>query len=88
VDSGWTKNRNPIAYTKLGDFGLNLADLEFQPMPARTKKSRAVAPETETTQEEDESVVEDMPLTIPQAKRGLALSFGVSIDNIEIVIRA
>jgi hypothetical protein len=33
------------------------------------------------------AVVEDRPLTMTQAKKGLALTFGVSPDAIEITIR-
>ncbi len=92
VPKAWPgRGRNPIAYMTLEDLGLSLSDLKFHPLSTRTKQDEGNAPELgkDLNQEDDEfSEDEILPLTIDQAKRGLASAFGVSIDNIEIVIRA
>lgn len=90
VPDVWPGGRNPIAYMTLGDFGLSLADLEFHPLPAHTEQEEVDAPELDRdlNLEEDGLSEEVLPLTINQAKRGLASALGVSIDSIEIVIRA
>ncbi len=66
----WPGNRNPVFYGTLEDFGINVDDLEFQPMPVQ-----------------EPSVEGATPLTIAQAKEGLAMTFGVAPTDIEIVIR-
>lgn len=69
----WPGYRNPVFYGDLEEFGIDVAALRFQPMPVQ----HPVAP----------AVDEPRPLTIAQAKAGLALSFGVMPSDIEIVIR-
>jgi hypothetical protein len=68
----WPGNRNPVLYTSLEQFGITLADLNFQPMPDQEIRPAAQAE----------------PLTIAQAKAGLARTFGVSPAEIEITVRA
>ena len=72
--NSWPGNRNPVFYGSLEDLGIDVDSLDFQPMPAVDPAARATARQT--------------PLTIDQAKAGLALQFGVPVSNIEIVIRA
>jgi hypothetical protein len=67
----WPGHRNPVFYGTLEDFGINVMELHFQPMP--------VQPPVEPTMQQ--------PLTIAEAKSGLALTFGVMPSDIEIVIR-
>ena len=69
----WPGYRNPLFYGELEEFGIDVTALHFQPMPVQEPASAQV----ETPQ----------PLTIAQAKMGLALSFGVMPSDIEIVIR-
>jgi len=69
----WPGFRNPVFYGELEDFGIDVAALNFQPMPIQLP----AAPPTYTSQ----------PLTIEQAKAGLSLSFRVAPSDIEIVIR-
>lgn len=76
----WQGWRNPVRYTTLEDLGINLATLVFEPMPH-------LAPVTRTPSVERTEVFEAAPLTIAQAKRGLARAFGVGEDAIEITIR-
>lgn len=85
VPDCWEGGRNPIAYMKLGDFGLNVDELEFKPVPVLTEADR---------QGDDVPIAEDeLPegqeeLTIEQAKRGLAIGLGIRVEQIEILIRA
>jgi hypothetical protein len=77
VPDVWKGWRNPIRYTDLDELGIDVKGLRFQPMPAKsdeplTEPSRAVAAQG---------------LTIAEAKRGLAKTFGVSEDAVEITIR-
>lgn len=69
----WPGFRNPVFYGDLEDFGIDAKALNFQPMPVQEIATVATAG--------------PQPLTIAQAKAGLALSFGVSPADVEIVIR-
>lgn len=70
----WTGDRNPVRYTDLTALGIDVDGLEFQKMePVATSTPQAV-PESDA-------------LTIAQAKAGLANTYGVDVDSIEIVIR-
>ena len=70
----WPGNRFPLFYGDLEDMGIDITALNFQPMPVQ----EPVAPVAAKSQ----------PLTIAQAKAGLAVSFGVTSADIEIMIRA
>jgi hypothetical protein len=72
----WKFGRNPIHYLNLSDLGVDLGSLEFE----------AVA-ENEHRAASEGNGDDAGPLTIANAKRGLALALGVSVDNIEITIR-
>lgn len=79
VWKGW---RNPVRYTSLEELGINPATLHFEPMPP--------IPEMQHSNENKVMLEEEHKskgLTIPEAKKGLALTFGVNPDAIEIVIR-
>jgi hypothetical protein len=65
--------RNPVAYSTLHDLEIDLRGLKFQAMPAGA----------ETTNES----IGAKHMTIADAKNGLAATFGVSPDDIEITIR-
>ena len=75
VWGGW---RNPVRYTSLTDLGIDPSALSFQQLQAPVEppvKVAAASPQT------------GRGLTIAEAKRGLALTFGVGEDAIEITIR-
>lgn len=72
-ENAWPGNRNPVLYTDLKSFGIELDQLAFQPMP---ELAPAAAPASAVT-----------ALTMAQAKAGLALTFGVDPANIEITVR-
>jgi hypothetical protein len=69
-----TRSRNPVHYSTLEDLGIDLDRLTFEPVPEREAAGAPVGKP-------------GRPLTIAEAKRGLAEYFGVSEDAIEITIR-
>jgi hypothetical protein len=78
VPDAWGKWRNPVHYVTLEQLNIDPDCLTFQPMPYRSPE--AGEPEAEA----DDRV---KPMTIVEAKQGLAASFGVSPEAVEIVIR-
>lgn len=75
VWQGW---RNPVRYTDLASLGVDPNTLTFEPMPEPvTADQQVTASETKPA---------GSLLTISEAKRGLALTFGVSEEAIEITI--
>jgi hypothetical protein len=70
----WKKEaRNPVAYATLEELGIDLRGLKFKPAPATaTPSARSSSGKT---------------MTIAEAKKALAASFGVSPDDVEIIIR-
>ncbi len=71
----WRGWRNPVRYTTLDEVGIDVSELKFEPMPRpASEPTRNVSGEART-------------LTIAEAKRGLAKTFGVSEDAIEITVR-
>jgi hypothetical protein len=81
----WKGDRNPIKYDTLGALGIDPSTLKFEPMPKATEPAEPapeVAPQSNVT-----SVASGRPLTMIEAKKGLALTFGVAPEAIEITIR-
>lgn len=75
----WDHGRNPVRYTSLAELGINPDELSFHAVPGgddglskRERKTTAAA----TTE-----------LTIADAKRALAATYGVKPEAIEITIR-
>jgi hypothetical protein len=68
--------RNPVRYTTLEELGIELKNLKFKRAPPATQ--------TPPMAETGSSV---KPLTIVEAKAGLAVKFGVSPDAIDIHIK-
>ncbi|MEH2319725.1 hypothetical protein [Nostoc sp.] len=75
----WNHWRNPVRYTSLEELAICLDGIEFQPIPQdgeappRSEQSAAGVPAT--------------MLTIAEAKKALARTFGVSPEAVEITIR-
>jgi len=70
----WKGHRNPVKYLdSIKAAGIDVAKLDWKPMP------------DERDMAEEKSAASG--LTIAQAKAGLALTFGVEPEDIEIVIR-
>ena len=78
----WKGDRNPVKYGTLEQLGIDHSKLDWKPMPAETARHDA-------TQEVDHRLEETAvrPLSMDVAKKGLALTFGVRPDAIEITIR-
>ena len=72
VADQWDGNRNPVAYSHLEDMGIDIDDLDFKKMP-------------DPVPESNNSGIR--PLTLSEAKEGLALNFCVDKDDIEITIK-
>ncbi len=75
----WDHGRNPVRYTSLEELGINLDRIEFQLMPKG--EATPIHPKQLATGMPKE------PLTIADAKKGLAATFGVKPDAVEITIR-
>ena len=75
----WSKgDRNPVKYVSLEDFAIDPSRLNWEQMPAMAD------------QEEHPAIVGAGtvgPLSIAEAKRGLALAFNVAPSSVEITIR-
>ena len=79
VPDAWKGDRNPIKYTgALEDLGITPSTLKWERMP---EQDEATDPTPETVP------ISGAPLTMAEAKKGLALTFGVPADAIEITIR-
>lgn len=79
VDGVWKGWRNPVRYTTLKELGIHLQTVEFQDVPATAQDAALESSIPSTSQAR--------PLTLREAKEGLALTFGVSPEAVEITIR-
>jgi hypothetical protein len=71
----WVKEtRNPVAYKILGELGIDLRKLKFKPMPPQAPPPKPAGSGR-------------APMSITEAKKALAATFGVSPDDVEITIR-
>jgi hypothetical protein len=79
--NAWPGLRNPVRYGTLEEFDISDPEaLTWHPMPA----VRTGAPTGEAQDEDQEGFG---PLTIPEAKAGLALGLGVPESAIEIIVK-
>lgn len=81
VEDFWDGSRNPVRYMPLADVaarGIDLDALDFNPVTPP-----AVTPPLGT----DDDAGGATPLTIADAKQGLAAMFGVPVEAIEITIK-
>lgn len=75
----WDHGRNPVRYTSLKELGINPAKLTWEPMP---QAEAAASPISKPTGPSPTG-----GLTIAEAKKALAATFGVKPDAVEITIR-
>ncbi|MBY6709064.1 hypothetical protein HQ308_19930 [Rhodococcus sp. BP-241] len=73
VAHAWTGDRNPVRYTTVESLGIDVNALDFEPF----QEEPAAA----------ETVRASAGLTIREAKAGLALTYDVDVESIEVVIR-
>lgn len=83
---GW---RNPVRYTTMEELGINADALDWHSMPDETPTDALLEPKAVA---KDSVLAEDAAgqprrLTIAEAKAGLAATFGVGTDAVEITIR-
>jgi hypothetical protein len=78
----WDGSQNPVRYTTLQSLGIDPETLDFQPMPEPPQTLREASAMPDMT-----SIADVRPLSIADAKQGLAAHFGVGPDAIEITIR-
>jgi hypothetical protein len=82
VPNVWKGDRNPVRYStvdEVKEWGVDISKLKWMPMPKAKPEDDA---ETEPKTARD-----IRPLSMIDAKRGLALTFGVPPEAIEITIR-
>ncbi len=73
----WKGDRNPIKYESMSQLGIDPTTLAWQEMPeSQTPADSFLKPQTGT-----------FSISIAEAKKGLAATFGVSSDAVEITIR-
>jgi hypothetical protein len=77
----WDHGRNPIRYASLEELGIDPSTLEWEPIPEPISEARSVSEAPATNKNGVR------PLTIAEAKKGLALTFNVSVEAIEITVR-
>lgn len=75
----WQGERNPVRYTTLKELGIDPAALDFKPM---SELAAQPGPALQAIPQ-----ITGAALTMAEAKKGLALTFGVSPEAIEITIR-
>jgi hypothetical protein len=73
IPAAWDGRRNPVTYTSLDRLRINLRFLKWNKFPDDKVELREPSA---------------APLTIGEAKRGLAAALGIKTDQIEINIRA
>ena len=78
IPNVWKGDRNPVRYTTLQELGVDPATLKWEPVPELNGESAPALNRTPGS---------TSPLTMAEAKKGLALTFGVSPEAIEITIR-
>ena len=80
IPDAWHGGRNPVSYGTTQDLGIDLALLKWESMPETITPAAATHLAHATNGRTG-------PLTIADAKQGLAETFGVSPEAVEITIR-
>lgn len=76
----WGVRRNPVHYTSLAELGIAHKDLLFEPLPENSESLSAPV-------RSSDAKWPPANLTIAEAKKALAASFGVTAEAVEIIIR-
>ena len=81
IPNVWKGDRNPVRYATLQELGIDPATLKWEHVPEHAPEINGeFAPALKNTSSTS-------PLTMAEAKKGLALTFGVAPEAIEITIR-
>jgi hypothetical protein len=70
----WKAGRNPVSYKTPKELGIDFRGLKFKPMPARAPVAKSGG-------------ASGTQMSIADAKKALAATFGVSPEDVEIIIR-
>jgi hypothetical protein len=84
VPDVWQHWRNPVRYTSLSDLGIDVTSLKFEPMPCAKEPP---AKRERVAHKPAAAAWPPATLTISEAKKALAATFGVKPDAVEITIR-
>jgi hypothetical protein len=76
IPNVWAGNRNPVAYGRLEDFGINPDALDWRPMPELEAAAPVAAAQAT-----------DLATITGQHKTAIAEALGISRDAVEINIR-
>ena len=77
----WNGDRNPVKYTTISELGIEPAKLNWEVMPeSSSAQTPALAPDVT-------AYATGKALTIAEAKQGLAITFGVAPEAVEITVR-
>lgn len=85
IPDQWDGNRNPVSYRNLEDMGIDLDTLDFKPVGHIVSGIKQTSGDEYDEYEEVDA--SDRPLSLKEAKAGLALHFGVNEDDIQITIK-
>jgi hypothetical protein len=80
----WDHGRNPVRYTSLEELGIDPDALEFQPMPEGDDDQGSAGQPASAGPTPGRP---EAGLTIAEAKKALAVTFGVKPEAVEITIR-
>jgi hypothetical protein len=86
VAETWKGDRNPVKYSSSNDLGIDFTKLKWEPMPESAVSTHAVEAAS-APQRSNPSASTVGELTMAEAKKGLALTFNVPPEAIEIIIR-
>jgi hypothetical protein len=78
IPGTWKGDRNPVKYATLEELGIDPSKLKWEAMPESAKAPEPAA---------QVKAFGVQPLTMAEAKKGLALTFNVAPEAIEITIR-
>jgi hypothetical protein len=81
LPNAWKGDRNPVKYTSLESLGINPSSLKWETMP------ESISEPERKRQTGKSGKLGIQPLTMAEAKKGLALMFNVAPEAIEITIR-
>lgn len=83
IPDAWPGNQNPVFYTDLETLGIDPGSLQFHPMP---RPHEAEVPAYEEHEDDAAGQNDVLPLSVAEAKAGLALKYDVDPSNIKIII--
>jgi hypothetical protein len=81
IQNVWNGDRNPVKYMSFEELDIDFSKLKWEAMP---EPGDTPAPVVESL---PASMISIGPLTMAEAKKGLALTFNVPPESIEITIR-